>query len=495
MNLEGAEEKTNISSGGETINNEVVVGLEPDLVLAPNTVDNETVRSLRDAGLTVYHFDEAKSIAGIQEKTRIIGALTGECAAAEDTVDWMDAELATVDAAVEGQDRPGMIYTFFGWTAGNGTFIGTLVESAPARSNVAAEAGIEGYEELNEEVLVDQDPDWILLNSDDDQVPKTAAYNGTTAVQKDQILVVNYNQLEPSRAAGDLPARRDDEGDASGGVRTGEPDGVRHGDGHRDRVADRDDRTPDRVARHRDRGRLRHRREWSGLHRHRRPRRARLPLAGRRPSRGLRMAEQSSDPTVVSTSPSGTEILCSLGVEPAVVSGSCDHPPSVTDRPRLDRSRVDGATSAERDDQASFIARGVRRRRGPVARGRTRPDPHPVGLWRLRRRRGPRPRDSRRRTRRPEVLGMRTSDLPSVLDTIETVGAAVGREDRAARLVGQPADCFATVESITAEADDRPSVAVFEWLDPLHLAANWVPRTRRLRRGATTRSRTRATAR
>jgi iron complex transport system substrate-binding protein len=194
MNLEGAEEKTNISSGGETINNEVVVGLEPDLVLAPNTVDNETVRSLRDAGLTVYHFDEAKSIAGIQEKTRIIGALTGECAAAEDTVDWMDAELATVDAAVEGQDRPGMIYTFFGWTAGNGTFIGTLVERAGA-SNVAAEAGIEGYEELNEDVLVDQDPDWILLNSDDDQVPKTAAYNGTTAVQKDQILVVNYNQL------------------------------------------------------------------------------------------------------------------------------------------------------------------------------------------------------------------------------------------------------------------------------------------------------------
>jgi iron complex transport system substrate-binding protein len=87
-----------------------------------------------------------------------------------------------------------MIYTFFGWTAGNGTFIGALVERAGA-SNVAAEAGIEGYEELNEEVLVDQDPDWILLNSDDDQVPKTAAYNGTTAVQKDQILVVNYNQL------------------------------------------------------------------------------------------------------------------------------------------------------------------------------------------------------------------------------------------------------------------------------------------------------------
>jgi len=194
MNLEGAEAKTNISAGGQTISNEKVVGLEPDLVLAPNTIDNETVQSLRDAGLTVYHFGEAGSIAGIQEKTRITGELTGECEAAEETVDWMDAELATVDAAVEGQDRPGMIYTFFGWTAGNGTFIGNLVERAGAR-NVAAEAGIDGYEELNDEVLVEQNPDWILRNSDNGQVPKTAAYNGTTAVQEDQIVVVNYNQL------------------------------------------------------------------------------------------------------------------------------------------------------------------------------------------------------------------------------------------------------------------------------------------------------------
>lgn len=194
MNLEGAEAKTNISAGGQTISNEKVVGLEPDLVLAPNTIDNETVQSLRDAGLTVYHFGEAGSIAGIQEKTRIIGELTGECAGAEETVDWMDAELATVDAAVEGQERPGMIYTFFGWTAGNGTFIGNLIERAGAR-NVAAEAGIESYQELNDEVLVDEDPDWILRNSDNDQVPKTAAYNGTTAVQEDQIVVVNYNQL------------------------------------------------------------------------------------------------------------------------------------------------------------------------------------------------------------------------------------------------------------------------------------------------------------
>lgn len=194
MNLEGAEEKTNISGGGQTINNEEVVGLEPDLVLAPNTVDNETVAKLREAGLTVYHFREAKSIEDIQQKTRIIGELTGECDAAEETVDWMQSELETVDAAVEGQERPDIIYSFFGYTAGNNTFIHTIMERA-GTNNVAADAGIESYQQINDEILVEQDPDWIMLNTDDDQVPKTAAYNGTTAVEEGQIVVVDTNWL------------------------------------------------------------------------------------------------------------------------------------------------------------------------------------------------------------------------------------------------------------------------------------------------------------
>ena len=81
-NLDGAAEKTNISGAGQTINNEEVVGLEPDLVLAPNTVSNDTVGTLREAGLTVYRFQEAESIDDIKRKTAIIGELTGECAGA-----------------------------------------------------------------------------------------------------------------------------------------------------------------------------------------------------------------------------------------------------------------------------------------------------------------------------------------------------------------------------------------------------------------------------
>lgn len=193
-NLEGAESKTNISSNGQTINNEEVAGLEPDLVLAPNVVENETVETLRGAGQTVYRFREAKSIDDIKRKTRLVGAYLGACEGASDTVDWMESRLATVDAAVADADRPDTLYAFYDFTSGEGTFIDTMLERAGG-NNVAADAGLSGYKQINDEILVQQDPDWIVLNDDWDEIPDSAAYQSTTAVQNDQIVVVNKNHL------------------------------------------------------------------------------------------------------------------------------------------------------------------------------------------------------------------------------------------------------------------------------------------------------------
>jgi len=193
-NLDGAAAKTNISGAGQTINNEEVVGLGPDLVLAPNTVSNDTVGTLREAGLTVYRFREAESIDDIKRKTRIIGELTGECAGATETIEWMESRLATVDRAVEGTDQPDAIYVFYSYTSGQNTFIHTLIERAGG-NNIAADADIDGYKPVNQEVIINRNPEWILLNDDWDEVPKTAAYNSTTAVQEDNVLVINKNHL------------------------------------------------------------------------------------------------------------------------------------------------------------------------------------------------------------------------------------------------------------------------------------------------------------
>lgn len=193
--LEGAEDRTNVSGEGQTyINTEVVVSLEPDLVLAPDVVADDTVTELRDAGLTVYKFGPATSLEDIYAATERTGELTGNCDSAEETVTWMQDEIGAVEEAVAGEDKPRVLYTFFGWTAGEGTFIDTIIETAGG-TNVAAEAGIDGYAEISEETVVDQNPEWLVLNSDSPMVPDSEAYQNTHAVENDQTVTLDTNLL------------------------------------------------------------------------------------------------------------------------------------------------------------------------------------------------------------------------------------------------------------------------------------------------------------
>ncbi|WP_435101364.1 PGF-CTERM-anchored ABC transporter substrate-binding protein [Halarchaeum sp. P4] len=193
--LEGASSRANVSgSGSSYIDQEKVVSLEPDLVLAPDTISNETVQKLRAANLTVYHYPPADSIDTIKQQTLTTGTLVGACDGANETVAEMESKLETVRNAVEGEDRPRVIYTFFGYTAGNNTFINKIIETAGG-TNVAAEAGISGYAEINPETIVNQNPEWIIRNSQNPTVPKTAAYNSTDAVKNGNVIVLDYNYL------------------------------------------------------------------------------------------------------------------------------------------------------------------------------------------------------------------------------------------------------------------------------------------------------------
>lgn len=192
--LNGSDDRTLISGEEQAIVIERVVNLTPDLVLAPNTVQNDTVDKLREAGLTVYHFPPVTSVPGVYEATSTIGRLTGTCDGAESTVSWMQERIGVVEDAVAGQDRPDVLYLFFGFTAGNQTFIHEILTTAGG-TNVAAEVGINSYQQISEEVVVEQDPDWIVLNSDDPAIPNSNAYNNTTAVQQDQVVVVQIEHI------------------------------------------------------------------------------------------------------------------------------------------------------------------------------------------------------------------------------------------------------------------------------------------------------------
>ena len=193
--LDGADERDTVSGEDGSLDVELVIEQEADLVLAPNVTGVETVEQLRDADQTVYHFPAATSLDDVFTKTELIGQLSDECEGASETLTWMDEERSLVQEAAEQQDAsPSVIYLFFDFTTGSGTHIHDIIVTAGA-TNVAADVGLEQYQPINAETIIDADPDWILVNDKDPALPESEAFNETPAVQENRFIEVDVNHI------------------------------------------------------------------------------------------------------------------------------------------------------------------------------------------------------------------------------------------------------------------------------------------------------------
>ncbi|OIB55439.1 ABC transporter substrate-binding protein [Natrialba sp. SSL1] len=180
---------------------------------------------------------------------------------------------------------------------------------------------------------------------------------------------------------------------------------------------------------------------------------------------------------VISTSPSSTEILYALGVEPVAVSHACDFPPEAADLPTIDVSKVDAEASADRHEQVRaatanghlyqmdaeriddadpdlIVTQGVC---GVCAVDDVLVDETLADL-----------------DADPEVLALDASRLEDVLECVHDVGQATGTEARADELVADLRERIATLEE-RVPAAPRPRTAVLEWMDPARPAGTWVP--------------------
>lgn len=189
--LDGRSGKTDVSGEGTV---EKVVGTNPDLVLAANVTDPETVEALRRADVTVYHFAGVKSLDEIARNIETVGRLVGSCESAREEADEFRLTVERArQAHANATDRPSVLYTFFGFTTGTGTHIHDVIETAGGE-NVAAEAGLEGYKELSAEEVIDRNPEWIVY-PDDYELSADASYNETTAFERNQTIALDYSYI------------------------------------------------------------------------------------------------------------------------------------------------------------------------------------------------------------------------------------------------------------------------------------------------------------
>lgn len=177
--LDGAESRTDVSAEfGVSV--EKVVGTQPDLVLAPNATQASSVEAMRDAGLTVYHLREAKTVEDVAAKTTRIGTLTGNCEGAAETNAWMTANVDAVAGVTADAERPDVLYPLGGgYVAAGDTFIDAMFGVA-GTNNVAGENHT-GYPQLSEEVVLELDPEYIVVNDRNATMLQQEPYASTTA--------------------------------------------------------------------------------------------------------------------------------------------------------------------------------------------------------------------------------------------------------------------------------------------------------------------------
>jgi iron complex transport system substrate-binding protein len=194
--LDGADAKRNVSgASGPSV--EKVIGREPDLVLVPSSsygAAEERVEQLRAQEIPVYVFGPGTSLEFVANKTELIGRLTGNCEAGAERAAGMRQSVTLMEQALDDEDRPVGLNVFFGYTSGANTFISDVMETGGLR-NGAAEANVSGFKPINDEVVVTLDPEWIVVPGNS-PVPKTPAYNSTTAVQEGNVVVVDTNYLQ-----------------------------------------------------------------------------------------------------------------------------------------------------------------------------------------------------------------------------------------------------------------------------------------------------------
>ena len=193
--LKGIEDRENVLNADEfSVNQEAVVALEADLVLAPNVVPDETVASLREADQTVFKFRFGNSLQAVADKTEQTGRLIGSCAEATETNERYWDRIEAVENRTDTYESPQVLYYTDGFGAGSGTFIDEIITTAGG-VNVAAENGVEGYGEINAEALVEWDPEVILVSDTGPGIPESDAFNSTFAVRNDQVIAVNGNYI------------------------------------------------------------------------------------------------------------------------------------------------------------------------------------------------------------------------------------------------------------------------------------------------------------
>ena len=165
-----AEVKSLPSVGGSMgkLNEETILNLKPDLVLASPIITNEQVQGLEKLGLTVFMLPNPTILADMYQDLETVARLTGRQAEAAKLIDSLKTRVAAVDSKIaSAKARPLVYYELDAtdpsapYTAGPGSFVDQLIQEAGGQNVGSILKG--QWAQISVEQLLVKNPDIIVL--------------------------------------------------------------------------------------------------------------------------------------------------------------------------------------------------------------------------------------------------------------------------------------------------------------------------------------------
>lgn len=178
--------------GGMEIDTEMILALQPDIVLAHESAHNskEGIQQLKDAGIPVLIVNDAKSFKEVYTSIEMIGTAIGELDKAKEIVKTMQNKLEKIKEkakAIKSEDRKSVFVEVSPspeiYTTGKNTFMDEMLDIISA-DNVAGE--LDGWVKLDEESMIAANPDVIITTYGyytGDPVKEVTGRNGWADIQ------------------------------------------------------------------------------------------------------------------------------------------------------------------------------------------------------------------------------------------------------------------------------------------------------------------------
>lgn len=189
---------------------EKIVSLQPDIVLAYQGNSLELVEQLRQLGIQVCAFQEARRLEDISKQMLTLKAILSRDGRAEDYgTNQLFGELGIRLALKEPKERPSVFFGYPGelvYTAGTDSFINDVLTRCQMRNVVDIP---DRWPAVSAEYIIASDPDWILTTTscttEEDpaeareemlaELRRDPVFGKLRAIKQGKLIVVNADHL------------------------------------------------------------------------------------------------------------------------------------------------------------------------------------------------------------------------------------------------------------------------------------------------------------